>query len=158
MRAEAFDGLNQSLEKAWQKLKGEANITQENVKEPLRDIRRALLEADVSLPVVRRFVKRVEEKAVGADVTVGVKPDQQLVKIVSDQLVELMGSEATPLAEKSRGTTVVLMAGLQGVGKTLGDSPDDRILKAIIAMIAPLNTIRAEFWNFLFSSSWPRNW
>jgi len=118
VRAEAFDGLNQSLEKAWQKLKGEANITQENVKEPLRDIRRALLEADVSLPVVRRFVKRVEEKAVGADVTVGVKPDQQLVKIVSDQLVELMGSEATPLAEKSRGTTVVLMAGLQGVGKT----------------------------------------
>ena len=87
-RAEAFDGLNQSLEKAWQKLKGESAINKENVKEPLRDIRRALLEADVSLPVVRRFVKRVEEKAIGTDVTVGLKPDQQLVKVVSDELVD----------------------------------------------------------------------
>jgi len=117
-RAEAFDGLNQSLEKAWQKLKGESAINKENVKEPLRDIRRALLEADVSLPVVRRFVKRVEEKAIGTDVTVGLKPDQQLVKVVSDELIGLMGTEASPLAERGFGTTVVLMAGLQGVGKT----------------------------------------
>ncbi|GJP49599.1 hypothetical protein CLOM_g8786 [Closterium sp. NIES-68] len=86
----------------------------------MRDIRRALLEADVSLPVVRRFVREVTEKAVGVDVIRGVRPDQQLVKVVNDELVALMGGNVAEIAyaPPGQGPTVVLMAGLQGVGKT----------------------------------------
>jgi len=84
----------------------------------MRDIRRALLEADVSLPVVRRFIESVSEKAVGTDVIRGVSPDQQLVKVVNDELVQLMGGEVSDLSFAKSGPTVILLAGLQGVGKT----------------------------------------
>ncbi|XP_058209559.1 signal recognition particle subunit SRP54, chloroplastic isoform X2 [Rhododendron vialii] len=84
----------------------------------MKDIRRALLEADVSLPVVRRFVQAVSEQAVGVGVIRGVTPDQQLVKIVSDELVKLMGGEVSELVFAKSGPTVILLAGLQGVGKT----------------------------------------
>eukprot|EP00897_Mesotaenium_endlicherianum_P002701 jgi/Mesen1/2459/ME000158S01648 len=80
IRAAVFDQLNTSLEKVWEKLKSQEKLTRDNVKEPMREIRRALLEADVSLPVVRRFVRDVTEKAVGIEVVRGVRPDQQLVK------------------------------------------------------------------------------
>lgn len=113
-----FDNLSSSFEKAWSKLSGARQLTKENMKEPLKDIRRALLEADVSLPVVRRFIKRIEDRAVGTNVIKGVRPDQQLVKFVSDELLELMGTEMAPLEVAPRGPTVILMAGLQGVGKT----------------------------------------
>ncbi|XP_074562762.1 signal recognition particle subunit SRP54, chloroplastic isoform X2 [Curcuma longa] len=93
-------------------------LTKENIAEPMRDIRRALLEADVSLPVVRRFVQSVSDQAVGAGVIRGVRPDQQLVKIVHDELVELMGGEVSELVFAKSGPTVILLAGLQGVGKT----------------------------------------
>ncbi|KAI4968038.1 hypothetical protein ZWY2020_039882 [Hordeum vulgare] len=82
------------------------------------DIRRALLEADVSLPVVRRFVSSVSEKALGSDVIRGIRPEQQLVKIVHDELVQLMGGEVSDLVFAKTGPTVILLAGLQGVGKT----------------------------------------
>ncbi|KAE9445780.1 hypothetical protein C3L33_22318, partial [Rhododendron williamsianum] len=93
-------------------------LTKENIVEPMKDIRRALLEADVSLPVVRRFVQAVSEQAVGVGVIRGVTPDQQLVKIVSDELLKLMGGEVSELVFAKSGPSVILLAGLQGVGKT----------------------------------------
>ncbi|KAL2554251.1 Signal recognition particle 54 kDa protein [Forsythia ovata] len=118
VRAEMFGQLTSGLEAAWNKLKGEEVLTKENIAEPMRDIRRALLEADVSLPVVRRFVQAVSDQAVGTGLIRGVKPDQQLVKIVNDELVKLMGGEVSELAFAKSGPTVILLAGLQGVGKT----------------------------------------
>ncbi|GAU16096.1 hypothetical protein TSUD_339670 [Trifolium subterraneum] len=93
-------------------------LTKDNIAEPMREIRRALLEADVSLPVVRRFVQSVGDQAVGVGVVKGVKPDQQLVKIVYDELIKLMGGEVSELNFAKSGPTVILLAGLQGVGKT----------------------------------------
>ncbi|KAK9985834.1 hypothetical protein SO802_030785 [Lithocarpus litseifolius] len=118
VRAEMFGQLTSGLEAAWNKLKGEEVLTKENIVEPMRDIRRALLEADVSLPVVRRFVQAVSEQAVGVGLIRGVKPDQQLVKVVRDELVKLMGGEVSELVFAKSGPTVILLAGLQGVGKT----------------------------------------
>ncbi|KAK8938718.1 hypothetical protein KSP39_PZI011449 [Platanthera zijinensis] len=118
VRAEMFGQLSTSLEAAWSKLRGEEILTKENIVEPMRDIRRALLEADVSLPVVRRFVQTVSDQAVGTGLIRGVRPDQQLVKIVNEELVKLMGGEVSDLVFSKSGTTVILLAGLQGVGKT----------------------------------------
>ncbi|WCJ34293.1 Signal recognition particle protein [Euphorbia peplus] len=118
VRAEMFGQLTTSLETAWSKLKGEEVLTKDNIAEPMRDIRRALLEADVSLPVVRRFVQSVSDQAVGVGVIRGVRPDQQLVKIVRDELVKLMGGEVAELVFAKSPPTVILLAGLQGVGKT----------------------------------------
>ncbi|KAK8553963.1 hypothetical protein V6N12_030942 [Hibiscus sabdariffa] len=118
VRAEMFGQLTSGLEAAWTKLKGEEVLTKDNIVEPMRDIRRALLEADVSLPVVRRFVQAVSDQAVGVGLIRGVKPDQQLVKIVHDELVKLMGGEVSELVFSKSGPTVILLAGLQGVGKT----------------------------------------
>ncbi|XP_061955309.1 signal recognition particle subunit SRP54, chloroplastic-like [Populus nigra] len=118
VKAEMFGQLTSGLESAWNKLKGEEVLTKENIVEPMRDIRRALLEADVSLPVVRRFVQSVSDQAVGVGLVRGVKPDQQLVKIVHDELVKLMGGEVSELVFAKSAPTVILLAGLQGVGKT----------------------------------------
>ncbi|XP_050380726.1 signal recognition particle 54 kDa protein, chloroplastic [Argentina anserina] len=118
VRAEMFGQLTSGLESAWNKLKGEDVLTKENIVEPMREIRRALLEADVSLPVVRRFVQAVSDQAVGVGVIRGVKPDQQLVKIVRDELVKLMGGEVSELSFAKSKPSVILLAGLQGVGKT----------------------------------------
>ncbi|XP_047308775.1 signal recognition particle 54 kDa protein, chloroplastic-like [Impatiens glandulifera] len=118
VRAEMFGQLTSGLEAAWNKLKGEEVLTTENIAEPMRDIRRALLEADVSLPVVKRFIQSVSDQAVGAGVIRGVKPDQQLVKIVNDELVKLMGGDVSELVFSKSSPTVILLAGLQGVGKT----------------------------------------
>uniref|UniRef100_A0A0E0BFG1 signal-recognition-particle GTPase n=1 Tax=Oryza glumipatula TaxID=40148 RepID=A0A0E0BFG1_9ORYZ len=118
VRAEMFGQLTTGLESAWNKLRGVDVLTKENIVEPMRDIRRALLEADVSLPVVRRFVSSISEKALGSDLIRGVRPEQQLVKIVHDELVQLMGGEVSDLVFAKSGPTVILLAGLQGVGKT----------------------------------------
>ncbi|XP_002964409.2 signal recognition particle 54 kDa protein, chloroplastic [Selaginella moellendorffii] len=118
IRAAVFDQLSTSLEKVWTKLQGEETLTSENMKEPLQDIRRALLEADVSLPVVRKLVGSIAEKAVGTGVIRGVRPDQQLVKVVYDELISLMGGQAAHIEFSGTPPTVILMAGLQGVGKT----------------------------------------
>ncbi|MEA5617867.1 signal recognition particle protein [Cronbergia sp. UHCC 0137] len=113
-----FDALSDRLESAWKKLRGNNKISQSNIQDALREVRRALLEADVNLQVVKNFIAEVEAKAQGADVIAGVRPDQQFIKIVHDELVQLMGEENVPLAEVEGRTTVVLMAGLQGTGKT----------------------------------------
>jgi signal recognition particle subunit SRP54 len=113
-----FDALADRLEGAWKKLRGQDKISESNIQEALREVRRALLEADVSLQVVKEFVSDVQAKALGAEVIAGVRPDQQFVKIVHDELVAIMGETNAPLAHADAAPTVVLMAGLQGTGKT----------------------------------------
>ncbi|MEO1003402.1 MAG: signal recognition particle protein [Cyanobacteria bacterium J06638_7] len=115
-----FDELSQRFEDAVKGLRGQASITETNVQGALKDVRRALLEADVSLPVVREFVDEVRRKAVGAEVARGISPDQKFIQVVHEQLVDTMGGENAPLAAggKPGEPAVVLMAGLQGAGKT----------------------------------------
>ncbi len=113
-----FDALADRLEAAWKKLRGQDKISHSNIQEALREVRRALLEADVNLQVVKEFISEVEAKAQGAEVIAGVRPDQQFIKIVYDELVRVMGETNVPLAQAKEKPTVVLMAGLQGTGKT----------------------------------------
>ena len=113
-----FDQLAESLESAWVKLRGKDKIKSSNIQDALKEVRRALLSADVNVQVVTNFVKEVELKAQGANVVSGVRPDQQFIKIVYDELVKTMGETNSPLANASTKPTVILMAGLQGAGKT----------------------------------------
>ncbi|PHM06269.1 signal recognition particle protein [Nostoc sp. 'Peltigera malacea cyanobiont' DB3992] len=113
-----FDALSDRLESAWKKLRGQDKISQSNIQDALREVRRALLEADVNLQVVKDFISEVEAKAQGAEVITGVRPDQQFIKIVHDELVQVMGEENVPIAEAEEQPTIILMAGLQGTGKT----------------------------------------
>lgn len=113
-----FEALADRLEGAWKKLRGQDKISESNIQDALREVRRALLEADVNLQVVKDFVADVQAKAQGSDVITGVRPDQQFIKIVHDELVEVMGETNVPLATAETAPTVVLMAGLQGTGKT----------------------------------------
>jgi signal recognition particle subunit SRP54 len=113
-----FDALSERLESAWKKLRGQDKISEGNIQEALREVRRALLEADVNLQVVKDFIEEVRETAMGEEVLAGVQPAQQFVKIVHDELVKLMGETNSPLAEAKTAPTVILMAGLQGTGKT----------------------------------------
>lgn len=113
-----FDALAERLEGAWKKLRGQDKISQSNIQEALKEVRRALLEADVNLQVVKNFIAEVETKAQGAQVIAGVRPDQQFIKIVNDELVRVMGESNVPLAKADTAPTIVLMAGLQGTGKT----------------------------------------
>ncbi|MDJ0616093.1 MAG: signal recognition particle protein [Calothrix sp. MO_192.B10] len=113
-----FDALAERLEGAWKKLRGQDKISPSNIQDALREVRRALLEADVNLQVVKDFITEIETKAQGAEVISGVRPDQQFIKIVHDELVAVMGETNVPLAETETAPTIVLMAGLQGTGKT----------------------------------------
>jgi len=115
-----FDELSARFEEAVKSLRGQATISDTNVEGALKDVRRALLEADVSLPVVREFVDEVRRKAVGTEVVRGISPDQKFIQVVHDQLIETMGGENAPLAASGKAgePSVVLMAGLQGAGKT----------------------------------------
>ena len=113
-----FDALSERLESAWKQLRGQDKISESNVKEALKEVRRALLEADVNLQVVKDFVEDVRTTALGAEVLPGVRPDQQFIKIVNDELVQVMGTTQAPLVQADKVPTVILMAGLQGTGKT----------------------------------------
>lgn len=113
-----FEALADRLESAWKTLRGEDKISETNIQSALREVRRALLEADVNLQVVKEFVAEVQAKAQGAEVIKGVRPDQQFIKIVHDELVAIMGETNVPLATAETAPTIVLMAGLQGTGKT----------------------------------------
>ena len=114
----AFEGLSEKLSAAFKKLRGKGRLSEADVKEAMREIRLALLEADVSFKVVKQFVAQVTEKAVGADVLEALSPAQQIVKIVDQELTDLMGGSAAKLAVSSKPPTVVMMVGLQGAGKT----------------------------------------
>ncbi len=113
-----FEELSQRFEEAVRGLRGQSTITETNVEGALQQVRRALLEADVSLPVVKEFVQEVRRRAVGTEVVRGVSPDQKFIQLVHEQLVDTMGGENAPLATAGSPPTVVLMAGLQGAGKT----------------------------------------
>lgn len=113
-----FEALADRLESAWKKLRGQDKISEANITDALKEVRRALLEADVNLQVVKDFVAEVAAKAQGAEVITGVRPDQQFIKLVYDELVRVMGDTNAPLATAETAPTIVLMAGLQGTGKT----------------------------------------
>ena len=114
----AFEGLSEKLSAAFKKLRGKGRLSEADVKEAMREIRLALLEADVSYKVVKQFVAQVTEKAVGADVLEALSPAQQIIKIVNQELTELMGGASAKLTIASKPPTVVMMVGLQGAGKT----------------------------------------
>ena len=112
-----FENLSERLERSFKILKGEGSITEINVAETLKDVRRALLDADVNYKVAKSFTERVKQKALGQNVLTSVKPGQLMVKIVHDELAQLMGGHASELKLSSR-PSVILMAGLNGAGKT----------------------------------------
>ena len=113
-----FEALTNKLSGVFAKLGSRGVLTEKDIEDGLREIRLALLEADVSLPVVKEFMARVKEKAVGEKIIKAIRPDQQLVKIVYDELVALLGAEDTSLNLKAVPPAVILMVGLQGSGKT----------------------------------------
>jgi signal recognition particle subunit SRP54 len=113
-----FENLSERLSRTVKNLRGQGRLTDDNIKETLREIRMALLEADVALPVVRGFIEQVREKALGKEVLNSLSPGQALVKVVNDELVAVMGSSHDGLDLKTKPPVVVLMAGLQGAGKT----------------------------------------
>ena len=115
----AFDSLSEKLQNVFKSLRSKGLLTEDDVKTALKEVKLALLEADVNFKVVKKFVKSVQERAVGQDVMNGLNPGQMVIKIVNEELVSLMGSETTEIALKPGGEmTVIMMAGLQGAGKT----------------------------------------
>ncbi|CEG22455.1 Signal recognition particle protein [Planococcus massiliensis] len=114
----AFEGLAERLQGTIQKIKGKGKVSEADVKEMMREVRFALIEADVNLKVVKEFVKKVSERAVGQDVMQSLTPGQQVVKIVKDELTELMGGEQSKIEFSTKQPTVIMMVGLQGAGKT----------------------------------------
>jgi len=115
----AFDSLTEKLQNIFKNLRSKGRLTEDDVKEALKEIKRALLAADVNFKVVKDFVKSVQERAVGQDVMNGLNPGQMVIKIVNEELVRLMGSETTEIKlEPGSAITVIMMAGLQGAGKT----------------------------------------
>ncbi len=114
----AFESLSEKLNEAFKKLRGKGRLTENDVKEAMREVRMALLEADVSYKVVRDFTKAVTAKAVGSDVLEALNPAQMVIKIVNDELCSLMGSENRKLNISSKSPSVVMLVGLQGAGKT----------------------------------------
>lgn len=118
----AFEGLTEKISSTFKKLRGKGRLKEADVKEAMRDIRMALLEADVSYKVVKDFTKSVTERCVGADVLESLTPAQMIVKIVNDELCKLMGNETKHLNINPNGPTVVMLVGLQGAGKTTNGS------------------------------------
>ena len=114
----AFEGLSEKLNAAFKRLRGKGRITEADVREAMREVRLALLEADVSYKVVKDFVAKITERAVGADVLESLTPAQQIIKIVNEELTALMGGANAKIAFASSGPTVIMMVGLQGAGKT----------------------------------------
>ena len=118
----AFEGLTEKISSAFKKLRGKGRLKESDVKEAMREIRMALLEADVSYKVVKDFIKNVTERCVGADVLEALSPAQMIVKIVDEELTKLMGSDAKHITFNPNGPTVVMLVGLQGAGKTTNGS------------------------------------
>ena len=114
----AFEGLTEKLNATFKRLRGKGRLTENDVREAMREVRLALLEADVSYKVVKEFVAAVTERAVGSDVLDSLTPAQQVIKIVSEELTNLMGGAGSKLTMANNGPTVVMMVGLQGAGKT----------------------------------------
>ena len=114
----AFESLSEKLSAAFKKLRGKGRLSESDVKEAMREVRLALLEADVSYKVVKDFVKRVTDRAIGAEVLESLSPAQMVIKIVNDEFISLMGSESAKLGISPKSPSVVMLVGLQGAGKT----------------------------------------
>ena len=115
----AFDSLSEKLQNVFKNLRSKGRLTEDDVKSALKEVKMALLEADVNFKVVKGFIKDVQERAIGQDVMNGLNPGQMVIKIVNEELVKLMGSETTEIKlQPGQATTVIMMAGLQGAGKT----------------------------------------
>ena len=115
----AFDSLSEKLQNVFKNLRSKGRLTEDDVKAALKEVKMALLEADVNFKVVKGFIKDVQERAVGQDVMNGLNPGQMVIKIVNEELVKLMGSETTEIQlQPGQATTIIMMAGLQGAGKT----------------------------------------
>ena len=126
----AFEGLSEKLSNVFKKLKSHGKLTESDVKEAMREVRLALLEADVSYKVVKDFVGRVTEKAVGEEVLSSLTPAQQVIKIVNDELIALMGNDNARLNMASKPPTIIMMCGLQGSGKTTHSAKLAKMLKS----------------------------
>ena len=113
-----FDGLSEKLESVFKTLRGAGRLSEKNIRDSMRQVRQALLEADVNYKVARDFVKTVEDKAVGTEVLTSIEPGQLIVKIVHDELVKLLGGTTAPLAPIDKNPTIYMVCGLQGSGKT----------------------------------------
>ena len=114
----AFEGLSSKLQEITKKLRGKARITESDLKEMLREVKLALLEADVNYMIVKEFISQVQEKALGQDVLKSLTPGQQVIKIVKDELVELLGGQESKINFTPNPPTVIMLVGLQGSGKT----------------------------------------
>ena len=114
----AFEGLADRLQSTIQKIRGKGKVTEADVKEMMREVRLALLEADVNFKVVKEFVKKVSERSVGQEVMKSLTPGQQVIKVVKEELTELMGGEQSKIAVSNRPPSIIMMVGLQGAGKT----------------------------------------
>lgn len=114
----AFEGLSEKLGEVFRRLKGRGVLTENDVREAMREVKRALLEADVNYKVVKNFVDKVTERAVGSDVLTSLTPGQQVIKIVNDELIDLMGNENARIEFPSKPPCIIMMVGLQGSGKT----------------------------------------
>ncbi|MGN1204881.1 MAG: signal recognition particle receptor subunit alpha, partial [Lachnospiraceae bacterium] len=115
----AFESLTEKLQNVFKNLRSKGRLTEADVKTALKEVKMALLEADVNFRVVKQFIKSVEDRAVGTDVLNGLNPGQMVIKIVNEEMISLMGSETTEIKmQPGKAITVIMMAGLQGAGKT----------------------------------------
>ena len=115
----AFESLTDKLQAVFKNLKGKGRLSEADVKEALKQVKMALLEADVNFRVVKQFISAVETRAVGTEVLEGLNPGQTVIKIVNEEMISLMGSEETELVfQPGKSITVIMMCGLQGAGKT----------------------------------------
>ena len=114
----AFESLSEKLQNTFKKLRGKGKVSEKDLKAAMREVKLALLEADVNFKVVKDFVRDVSERAGGAEVMESLTPAQQVIKIVNEELIKLMGGEAEKLNTASKPPTIIMMAGLQGAGKT----------------------------------------
>ena len=113
-----FQGLTEKLSNAFKRFRNKGKLTEADVREGMREVKLALLEADVNFKVVKDFTKAVTERAVGSQVLESLLPDQQIIKIVNEELIKLMGSETSKIEINPKPPTVIMMVGLQGAGKT----------------------------------------
>ncbi len=125
----AFESLGEKLQETFKKLKGRGKVSEKDIKEAMREIKMALLEADVNFKVVKQFENAVKEKALGSAVLESLTPGQQIIKIVRDELISLMGQEEAKLSVSSKPPTVIMMVGLQGAGKTTTSGKLAKLLK-----------------------------
>lgn len=124
-----FDSLSERLARTFKTIRGQGKLTEQNIRDTLREVRMSLLEADVALPVIKTFIEETKQKALGEKVMTSLNPGQALIKIVNQQLIEIMGKEQQPLNFNTQPPAIILMAGLQGSGKTTTSAKLAKLLK-----------------------------